>query len=296
MRTHLISLVLAAALLMTSAACADLALQYKFAKGEKLIYLCTTEGAGSIQAMGRTEPLNMDAEFTYIMACAEVDRSGNMTLVHHVEDFVANAAWGAQAIPVSPDIPTVITVIAPSGKVLSTKVKREEAEEAGAEGVATEFGGSLTQRSHFDVGQFFGQLRGPGFPEDQVGPGSAWKDTVTLVTQSGQELVLNYVTKFLDYAKLEGRNCARLQTDYEIPLDLSLVGGDLFGLTGKQIGSQCAYFDYEAGRVLRYDGTSDTEVTMSTPQLFGMGGGNQVSATMTVRSVTSVILQERGGP
>jgi len=32
----------------------------------------------------------------------------------------------------------------------------------------------------------------------------------------------------LDYATLNARNCARLQTDYEGPLELSLMGGEMF--------------------------------------------------------------------
>jgi len=95
----------------------------------------------------------------------------------------------------------------------------------------------------------------------------------------------------LDYAKLRDTNCARLQTDYEMPMDLGLMGGRLFNLNGTQKGSQVAYFDYASGKTIRFDGIADTEMVMETPQLFSAGGGRQVAVKMNLRSNTSVVLK-----
>jgi hypothetical protein len=274
------------------AGAADIALRYKMAANQALTYDCATHGEGTIEAMGRTDPLTMSATFTYTMTCTAKDATGNMTLVHRVLSPVVEATWGDQALPVSLDIPVVTTVISPTGKVLKTTVQRPQpAADAGAGGLLGGLGGGLMGDAAFDVGQFFGELHGPGFPAKAVHPGNRWKDAVRLTTQAGEPMVLNYVTRFLDYATLGGTKCARLQTDFDLPLALSLQGGPLFNLSGNQKGSQVAYFDYTAGRMVRYDGTTDTAMTMATPQLFGGAGGNQVAAVMNLRSVTSVVLQ-----
>ena len=105
------------------------------------------------------------------------------------------------------------------------------------------------------------------------------------------QLFSQFSTAGGDHATLTGRPCARLQTDYELPLDLSLAGAGLLRLAGKQTGNQVAYFDHEAGRVLRFDGASDTSLTMSAPPLFGTAGAQQSLVALTLRSTTSAVLQ-----
>jgi hypothetical protein len=290
------SLILAAAAvaalgLAPAAGAADVALRYKMAPNQTLTYECSTNGEGTIEAMGRTDPLTMAATFTYTMTCAAKDETGNMTIVHRVLNPVVEATWGSQVLPVALNIPVVTTVISPTGKVLKTTVERPQpVASADGGGLAGQLGGGLMGDATFDVGQFFGELHGPGFPAKAVHPGNRWKDAVRMTTQAGEPMVLGYVTRFLDYAVLSGRSCARLQTDFDLPLALSLQGGPLFNLSGSQTGSQVAYFDYAAGKMIRYDGTTDTAMTMATPQLFG-AAGNQVAAVMNLRSMTSVVLQ-----
>ncbi len=284
MRGSILSLIAVAVLTTCTQVTADVVLRYGFTAGQTLVYDCTSTGEGVIQAMGRTDPLRTSATFAYVVSCTEVSPEGNMTLVHEVQEPQITAMWGSQPIATHVNIPTVITVIEPGGRVLSTQVQQEAA--AGAGGLS-----GMMPGTGFDVGQFFGELRGPSFPAEPLAPGSKWQDQVTVTTQSGQPMVIDYVTALLDFARLHDRPCARLQTEYRVPLDLSLSGGGLFTATGSNVGSQISYFDYEAGRVLRYDGTSDTEMTMATPQLFG-GAGQQTSVQMNLRSVTSVVLRQ----
>lgn len=264
---------------------ADIALRYKMTPGETLVYQCTTTGNGLVHLGGASQPLVTNSAFTYLMSCTAVDMDGKLTVVHRVEDLKAEAALGGQALPVSLSLPVLTTVMEATGRVLDVRVQRSDS----ASDLGAALGGGLLQRSSFDVGQFFGDLRGPGFPVEPVGPGSRWQDAVQMTTQAGQPLILSYITKFLDYAVLNERDCARLQTDYRLPLDLSLSGGDLFTLSGEHKGTQIAYFDYQAGRTLRYDGTADTRMTMSTPQLFA--GASQVAVSMNVRSSVCVVLE-----
>lgn len=278
--------------LAPAALAADITLRYSMAPQQTLTYQCTTQGEGTIEAMQRTDPLTMNASFVYTMTCIAKDPQFNMTIVHTVRNPTVEATWGTQAIPVSLNIPVVTTVITPGGKVLKTTVQRPEAAPAAEAGgsLGTQLGGGLMGGAAFDVGQFFGELHGPGFPTKPVHPGNRWKDDVKMTSQAGEPLVLSYITRFLDYANLSGRKCARLQTSFDLPLALSLQGGPLSNLTGKQKGTQVAYFDYAKGQMVRYDGTTDTDMTMATPQLFG-ATANQVAAVMKLRSTTSVVLQ-----
>jgi len=286
MRNALIAVCLISLSVTLTVAEADVTLRYGFRAGETLVYDCSSTGQGLIQAMGRTDPLLTQANFLYTVSCTDVGQDGSMTLVHQVQNPQITATWGGQPIPANVNIPTVVTVIEPGGRVLSTQVQRASTADA------SEDLGGMMPGTGFDVGQFFGELRGPSFPAEPVGVGTSWQDALTLTTQSGQPMVISYVTTLLYFASLSGRPCARLQTDYELPLDLSLMGGQLFNATGTNTGTQISYFEYEAGRLLRYDGTSDTEMTMATPQLFG-GAGNQTSVHMTLRSVTAVVLRQQ---
>lgn len=285
MRNALMIICVVGLLATLTVAEAEVTLRYGFRAGETLVYDCSSTGQGLIQAMGRTDPLLTQANFLYTVSCTGVGQDGSMTLVHEIQEPQITASWGGQPIPANVNIPTVVTVIEPGGRVLSTEVQR-----AAAADVTDDLGATMPGTG-FDVGQFFGELRGPSFPVEAVGIGSTWQDALTLTTQSGQSMVISYVTTLLDFANLSGRPCARLQTDYDLPLDLSLFGGQLFNATGTHAGTQISYFDYQAGRLMRYDGTSDTEMTMATPQLFG-GAGNQTSVHMTLRSVTAVVLRQ----
>jgi hypothetical protein len=271
---------------------ADVNLVYKMAQGEKVVYNCASNGGGSLQVAGQTEPLRISAQFRYVMECTAVGEQGEMTLVHRLEDVQAKALRGDQPMPVDLNMPAMVTTITPSGRVLHSEVQKAEAGGEGM-GLGAMLGGQLGGMgagSQFDVAQFYGALAGPGFPTAGVHPGSRWKDSMVMTNEAGQTLTVNYTTTLLDYAALNERTCARLQTDYEAPLSMSLMGGELFNLTGKTKGSQIAYFDYAAGRLVRSDGTSDTTITMSVPQLFG--GGQPVSATAGVRMLTTVVLEE----
>ncbi len=186
---------------------ADVTLTYKMTKGQILRYQCTTTGNGTITATGRTGPVNMNSTFDYVMTCTGVDEKGNLTVLHAIENLKAEAYWDGQQLPVDLSIPKITTVIAPNGTTLSTQVHREPAPATGAIGL----GGSIMQASQFDVGQFFGELHGPGFPKESVKPEQRWKQSLQLKTQSGQPMVVNYTTSFLDYAKLRDTNPDRLR-------------------------------------------------------------------------------------
>jgi len=281
-----------AILAIGSSATAGVTLTYRMSKAESLKYNCGTTGNGVITAMGRTGPVQMEATFVYVMTCTGVDEAGNMTIVNQVRDLQAKASWDGQPLPVGLAIPQITTVISPNGTVLRTQVLRSSAgAPGGAQDPMAALGSGIAGTGLLDVGQFFGELRNPGFPKEPVVPGNRWKQSLQLKTQTGQPMVVGYETTLLDYATLNQRECARLQTKYEMPLDLGLTGASLFNLTGKQSGSQIAYFDYNAGRPIRFDGTSDTEMVMETPQLFGASGGRQIAVTMVMRSNTSVVLQ-----
>lgn len=283
-RTAIICSVLLA--LVLSCAQAGVVLTYKMKKGDVLRYQCETTGDGVIQATVENGPLTMSSRFQYVLTCDDVDTAGNMTITHRVESLQVQAVWNGENLPVEVNIPPVTMKITPGGKVLATNVTRAATDQGGG----LSLNDAIAQRTQFDVGQFFGDLKGPGFPTQAVEPGSRWKEDVTLNTQSGQPIVVNTTTAFLDYAKLNGVPCARLQTSYTMPLDLSVMGLALFKLSGKHTGSQVAYFDYGQGRALRFDGIADTEMVMQTPQLFGGAGANQTMVSMNLRSNTTVTL------
>jgi hypothetical protein len=284
--------VLILVLAASAAVAADIPLRYRMAKGETLRYDCTTTGTGVAKTLDHTDPITLSAEFAYVMTCTGVDKDGNMTVVNRVEDLKVAATMAGKPLPVNMQLPVLTTVMDTTGRVLSTKV--EKAEPAGGDAgalLAGQLGGTTAGKPAFDLDQFFGDLHGPGFPVEAVHPGSRWQDVLKLTTQSGQTMDLTYTTTLLDYAQLTGHDCARLSTDYELPLELTLTAGYTFNLSGKTTGSQIAYFDYQRGRVLRFDGTSDTQITMALPQLFGSRGPAQQAASMTVRATTTVALR-----
>lgn len=280
------TIMLVSLLALTFAACANggVVLRYQMTPGETLAYEVATSGVGTVTAAGRTDPLNTDVRFVYEMTCTAVDEEGNLTIRHQVRDLVAQAETAGRQLPVSLSVPTITTVIAPTGAVLSSHVEHQPAQPGAPPAPADE-------QAPFDMGQFIGELRGPGFPEQAVEPGERWEQALRLLTQAGQPMIVKHVTRFIDHAMLTGRPCVRLQTEYELPLELSLAGAGLLRLAGKQTGNQIAYFDHEAGRVLRFDGASDTTLTMSAPPLFGTAGAQQSLVALTLRSTTSAVLQ-----
>lgn len=282
MRTIMLASVVVVCLV--AGAHAEVVLRYQMTPGETLSYEVTTTGVGTITAAGRTDPLNTDVRFVYEMTCTEVDDEGNLTIRHRVRDIVAQAETAGRQLPVTLGVPVVTTVIAPTGTVLSSRVE-PPAQQPGTAPVPA------GEQAPFDMGQFIGELRGPGFPEQAVKPGDRWEQALRLVTQAGQPMIVKHVTRFIDHAALTGRPCVRLETEYEMPLDLNLAGPGMLRLAGKQKGNQVAYFDYEAGRVLRFDGASDTSLTMSAPPLFGATGAQQSLVALTLRSTTSAVLQ-----
>ena len=142
-----------------------------------------------------------------------------------------------------------------------------------------------------DVQQFFGELQGPVFPLEAVEPGQQWSDRIVMTTADGQEISVTYTTTLLDFATLNGHNCARLQTQFTVPLQLGITSGGLFDLTGTHYGTTVAYFDYQQGRLVRSDSVAQTQINMSTPQEESDILGTAISVDLTLDSQTVIELQ-----
>ena len=189
MRTRFMAAVLFVALgAIAASASAGIVLRYKMAKGETLTYQCGLDGNGAINAMTQSGPVQMAAEFTYTMQCQAVDAAGNLTILHTIREPKVNAVWNGEKLPVNLAVPAVTTVIAPSGTIISTLVHRAQSQAPDAMSLAGSLGAGLTQGAQLDVGRFYGDLKGPGFPEQEVKPGDRWQQVLNLTTQAGQPM------------------------------------------------------------------------------------------------------------
>jgi hypothetical protein len=91
-----------------------------------------------------------------------------------------------------------------------------------------------------------------------------------------------------------GRRCAQILTSYTIPLSFGIPEiAQGFQIKGSQQGSNDAYFDIAAGRLLHSGGTVGSQMSMSAPDL-RTGGTTQVSMGLNLNVQTDLVSRPAG--
>jgi hypothetical protein len=111
----------------------------------------------------------------------------------------------------------------------------------------------------FDQADPMRALAGLNFPDRDVKPGDTWASESKVDLGGGQSRVMKIASRFVGLARYKGRQCARIQTAFEMPMDVSAMTGEAEGVTvksqGKITGQIMTLFDYTAGRELYADGS-----------------------------------------
>ena len=273
-------------------------LRYNLRAGETLQYQTKLQGQGTIVAMGRTDPVVMSGSMLHQQQVRSVDARGNATILISVLNQNLQATWAGKPLPVSATIPPMTIVMTPTGQIVSCQLPQSAAggdaaalgqlgQLLGGAGGLGALGG--TDPMGFDLGKFFASMQNLGFPPGDVRQGQTWSDQTTISTPSGQQIPIKSSSRLEGLTMYAGRRCARITTQYTIPLTFGVPQiAQGFQIGGSQSGANRALFDVTSGRLLHSEGTVASQISMSAPDL-RTGGTTQVSMSLNLGVQTDLI-------
>jgi hypothetical protein len=251
----------------------EVTLRYKFPTKETRTYSIrlTGEMAMTVQILGQEAPamISLQGTMTQTERVEDVDKEGVATIVAttkgRMKTEVTGLPVGAE-FPQQQEVPEVIVrlKVDPLGKVKEVKV--EKIDEQPKTKMPLPFGPDFTMP----------QMQGMGWqgfllPEKPVRPGDSWDITTEQTVNFGDKTVKLEIkgrARLVGFEKVEGRECAVIETTVEIP-DF----GEFFeavpipkgeGSINARVEGQSSgkvWFDIANGLVVKRDET--TEVTMN---------------------------------
>jgi len=252
----------------------EITLRYKFPIKETRTYSVrvTGEMAMTVQILGQEAPamISLQGTMTQTERIEDVDKEGVATIVTMTKGRMKTEVTG---LPVGPETPkqeeipevTVRLKVDPLGKVKEVKVEKlgEKAEPQ----IPTPFGLDFTTMP---------QMQGMGWqgvllPEKPIRSGDSWDITTEQTINFGDRTVkleIKGQAHLVGFEKVEGRECAVIETTVEIPdfgefleaVPIPVEKGSINArIEGKSSGK--VWFDIANGLVVKRDET--TEVTMN---------------------------------
>jgi len=258
-----------ALLLCLAAARADaVVLRYALKKNDVARFQEMNAAAARTTFNLQGQPQSQTTQFTqnavYRETVADLTPGGAILLVRAMEAGKSTHQMPGQQEKISQDMPKSKTLIkmTPLGNVLSARTSfPESASQESPSGPSQTDPRSLG----LDMATLEAVFSHIPFPERDVKPNDTWKDEVRLPGFVGSQAVtITFTSRLLGLGPYKGRNCARIRTAFEIPLEMDL--GQVMGrmlpqgssgeadTKGKIVGRLDWQFDYNRGHVVYAEG------------------------------------------
>ncbi len=247
---------------------AELLLRFTYEKGETITYETTVDGVGSVHVMGQAQAIDMTGKMLVTMLVEEIDEDGNYVISTDVDIAELSVQMNGSPVPPPNQAVAMRTTMSPRGELL----KAEMIEAVNHKNAETPWNAQLTKMltGGFDLNRMILGQRIAAFPEEAVKPGDEWKGNVEEVELQGQTAPLEITTKYDGNIELEGRTCARL--DSEACLQSSALGelATTLSMEGATTVQTRSWFDIEAGRM--FATMEKTQVSMQVQLPAAMTG------------------------
>ncbi|MCL5268592.1 MAG: hypothetical protein M1469_10890 [Bacteroidetes bacterium] len=262
-----------AVLLMNASGFSQYKLEYKASGSTPLHYKAHTTFETTQSMMGQSAKMSVVSDQTISMS----SKKSGSELVYLIKiDSSENVA-------VMPNGDTTRSSSPALGKLKETRI-RPDGDEISSKWLDTAFADTRAGEMK-DYGSFFFKL-----PAKQVGKGSTWNqeklDTVGTPGADGS-IVINTNTgyKFVDEEKFGGTSCARIDFTGKVELQgTTTAHGMAVAIKGNGTIAGSALFDYTNGRVMKINGSSNQDITMSS------SGNNPISVPMNQKTAYDLLL------
>jgi hypothetical protein len=215
----------------------------------------------------------------------EVTPEGVIVLVRTLEsgEIIERAEGQEETSKPLPKKETVIRMT-PRGRILSARTSYLEGEDDGQQsGKAAAVG---LEGMGLDLAALEAVFSYLPLPEEDVQPNDTWNDEVRLPGFLGEPTTtITFKSRLIALKRYRGRDCAKIHTTFEMPLDLDisrLLGAPLppgveakFTFDGKIAGSIEWQFDYRQSKVVYAEGP----VQMTVKSAFSFTGPKGQSAS-----------------
>ena len=113
------------------------------------------------------------------------------------------------------------------------------------------------------------------FPEGDVKAGDIWSDEIKIpAAEGGPEINLTVNSRLLEIAPYQGRNCAKIHTEFKGPLSFKAPGGEPdSGTMEATLGGKLDwYYDYDSSVYVTGEGSIaiDMKMAMAGPEMSGV--------------------------
>lgn len=292
-------------LLLSAARAEAVMLRYNLKKDDTARYremsaaaFKVTSGMGGQLASFNGQQINNGI---YRETVTEVTPEGVIILIRSLESGKTSVRMSGQENSTATDMPRTKTVIrmTPRGRILSARTGPAEPSAEGkpeATGMSPELFG-------MDLGMLEAVLSHPPLPEGEVKPNDTWTEEVRLPGfMDSPTVTVTLNSRLLALAPYKGRDCAKIRTFFQIPLEMDLSqmmqqmpmaqggSGDM-QVTGKLSGAIEWQFDYKRGQLVYGEGPLEMVATtnFTVTQQTGTTSG---SAKLALKSNQKVTLLE----
>ncbi|MGM0492941.1 MAG: hypothetical protein ACQER1_08350 [Armatimonadota bacterium] len=258
-------------------------LRFNYEEGESLTYETTVDGVGSVHVMGQAQAIEMAGSMLVTMLVEEIDEDGNYVMVTEVDIAEMNVTMSGSPVPPPNQDIKVRTTMSPRGEILAMEMIQEVDQPDARTPWNAEMAKLLT--GGFDLNQMLLGQKIAAFPEEAVSPGDEWKGNAPEIELRGETAPLEISTKYDGNLELEGRDCARL--DSETSMQAGALGelATALSMEGFTTTQSRSWFDYEAGRTLAT--MEKTQVSMQVSVPAAMTGEQQAAGVFLEMFVDS---------
>jgi hypothetical protein len=248
-------------------------LRFNYEEGESLTYETTVDGVGSVHVMGQAQAIEMAGSMLVTMLVEEIDEDGNYLIVTEVDIAEMNVTMSGSPVPPPNQDIKVRTTMSPRGEILAMEMIQEVDQPDARTPWNAEMAKLLT--GGFDLNQMLLGQKIAAFPEEAVRPGDEWKGNAPEIEVRGETAPLEIGTKYDGNLELEGRDCARL--DSETSMQAGALGelATALSMEGFTTTQTRSWFDYEDGRMLAT--MEKTQVSMQVSVPAAMTGEQQAA-------------------
>jgi len=281
-------------------------LRYELKKGDiaRFKEMAAAAALVSINIAGQTQTQQArhSQTATYKEEVTDVTSEGVIILVRALESGSMTAEVGGEQGKVSRPLPEMRTFIrmTPRGQVLSARTTFAPQQGAAAPQAPPGFN---IEDLGVNMGTLEAVLSHLPFPEKDLQPNDTWSEQIRLPGFLGSPATtINLNSRLLALGPYKGRDCAKIRTSFEIPLEIDLQeifkqmplpeGAEVqMEMKGKIAGRVEWQFDYKQGLLVYAEGpmqvAAKASFSFTGPQGESMSG--QVNITMKMNTKTTLL-------
>ena len=269
-------------------------LRFNYEKGETLTYETTVDGVGSVHVMGEAQAIDMSGKMLVTMLVEDVTEEGNYVIATDVDIAELSVKMNGSPVPPPNQALAMRTTMSPRGELLNVEMT-ETANQPNAE---SPWNSQMTKMltGGFDLNRMILGQKIAAFPEAAVKPGDEWKGNVEEVELQGQTAPVSITTKYDGNIDLEGRTCARLDSEACMQSDALGELAAMLSMEGQTTIQTRSWFDIEAGRMFATMEKTQVNMQVQLPAaMTGAAGPAGVFLEMFVYTQTKLLPASEDG-